>query len=157
MNDKPALRVKRLQDLDVKGKRVLVRVDYNVPLQGSAVVDKTRIVETLPTLNYLLDAGASVVLMSHLGRPGGKTDPKYSLKPVAAELEKLLGHKIRFISDCVGTNSEKSTSAMKAGDVALLENLRFHPEEEKNDAEFSKKLSEHGDLFVQDAFGTLHR
>src|SRR5437879_5583864 len=96
MNDKPALKVKRLQDLKIDGKRALVRVDYNVPLQGSTIIDKTRITETLPTLKYLLEAGASVVLISHLGRPGGKADSKYSLKPIAGELEKLLKRKIRF-------------------------------------------------------------
>ena len=157
MNDKPALRVKRLQDLNVKGKRALVRVDYNVPLEGGKVVDKTRITETLPTLKYLLEAGAGVVLISHLGRPGGKADPKYSLKPVAAELEKLLKRDVRFVPDCVGTGSEKATATVKAGEVVMLENLRFHSEEEDNDTKFSKALSKHGDVFVQDAFGALHR
>lgn len=157
MKDKPALRVKRLQELNVKGKRVLVRVDYNVPLEGAVVMDKTRIVETLPTLKYLLDEGASIVLISHLGRPAGKPDPKYSLKPVVAVLEKLLGRKVRFVPDCIGADAEKITSGLKPGEVALLENLRYHPEEEKNDPGFAKQLSRHGDLFVQDAFGALHR
>jgi 3-phosphoglycerate kinase len=157
MTDKPALKLKRLQDLTVKGKRVLVRVDYNVPMKGSKIEDNARIRETLKTLQHLIDEGAKVVLIAHLGRPKGKPEPKYSLKPVAAELGKLLKKPVAFAEDCVGPAAEKAVSALKAGDVLLLENLRFHAEEEANDAAFAKALAKNGDIFIQDAFGALHR
>lgn len=155
--NKTALKLRRIQDMDVRGKRVLVRVDYNVPLKDGNVSDATRIQETLPTLKHLLQAGARVVLISHLGRPKGAPEAKYSLKPVAAELEKLLGAKVAFAPDCVGPEAEEAVAKLKEGEVALLENLRFHAGEEKNDADFAKRLSKHGDLFIQDAFGALHR
>lgn len=157
MSDKPALRLKRVQDLTLKGKRALVRVDYNVPLKGSKIEDNARIRETVKTLEYLLEQGAKPVLISHLGRPKGKPEPKYSLKPCAAELEKLLKKPVAFAPACVGPEAEKAVAAQKAGTVLLLENLRFHAEEEANDAAFAKALSKHGDVFIQDAFGALHR
>ncbi|MBI3548404.1 MAG: phosphoglycerate kinase [Elusimicrobia bacterium] len=155
--DKKALKIRRVQEMKLKGKRVLVRVDYNVPMKGGAVTDNTRIRETIPTLKRILDEGAGIVLMAHLGRPKGTTDPKYSLKPVLPELEKLLGKKVQFSPDCVGAAAEKMTAALKPGDVVLLENLRYHSEEEENDDAFAKSLAKHGDVFVQDAFGALHR
>lgn len=155
--DKPALKVKRLQDLSLKNKRVLLRVDYNVPIKNGKVGDVSRIRETLPTLKHLIEAGAKIALVSHLGRPKGKPDPKYSLKPVVAELEKLLGAPVAFCGDCVGGAAEKAVSSLKPGGVVLLENLRFHAGEEANDPDFAKALSRLGDFFVQDAFGALHR
>ena len=157
MTDKPALKLKRLQDMTVKGKRVLVRVDYNVPMKGSKIEDNARIRETLKTLEHLTAEGAKIVLISHLGRPKGKVEAKYSLKPVAAELTKLLKKPVMFAEDCVGPIAEKAVAALKAGDVLLLENLRFHAEEEANDPTFAKALSKNGDIFIQDAFGALHR
>jgi phosphoglycerate kinase len=153
----PALKLKRLQDLDVKGKRVLVRVDYNVPMKDGKVADDTRIRETLKTLEHLLAQDAKVVLVAHLGRPKGKPEPKYSLRPAAEALSKLIKKPVAFASDCVGPEADKVVSALKPGDVALLENLRFHAEEEKNDPAFAAALAKHGDVFVQDAFGAIHR
>ena len=152
-----ALKVRRMQDLPLKGKRVLMRVDYNVPLDGSRVVDATRIKETVPTIQHLLQEGCPIVLIAHLGRPKGKPEPKYSLKPVVPVLEKLVGAKVRFGSDCVGPEAKKTVEGLKPGQIALLENLRFHAEEEKNDPSFSKALAENGEVFVQEAFGALHR
>jgi phosphoglycerate kinase len=157
MTDKPALRLKRVQDLTLKGKRALVRVDYNVPMKGAKIEDNARIRETLKTLEYLLEQGARPVLISHLGRPKGKPEPKYSLKPVAAELEKLLKKPVTFVPACVGAEAEKAVAAQKPGTVLLLENLRFHAEEEANDPAFAKALAKLGDVFIQDAFGALHR
>ncbi len=157
MTEKPALKLKRLQDVIVKGKRVLVRVDYNVPMKGGKIEDNARIRETLKTLQALMDGGAKLVLIAHLGRPKGKPEPKYTLKPVAEELAKLLKKPVAFAADCVGPEAEKAVAALKPGDVLLLENLRFHAEEEANDAAFAKALAKHGDLFIQDAFGALHR
>jgi phosphoglycerate kinase len=157
MTEKPALKLKRLQDLTFKGKRALVRVDYNVPMKGAKIEDNARIRETLKTLQALIEGGAKVVLIAHLGRPKGKPDPKYTLKPVADELAKLLKKPVAFASDCVGPEADKAVAALKPGDVLLLENLRFHAEEEANDPAFAKALSKHGDLFIQDAFGALHR
>ncbi|HVA66022.1 MAG TPA: phosphoglycerate kinase [Elusimicrobiota bacterium] len=153
----PALRVRRLQELSVQGKRVLVRVDYNVPMSEGRVTDDTRVREALPTLKHLLSAGARIVLIAHLGRPKGKPDPKYSLKPVAAVLEKLLGVPVGFAPDCVGPEAEEAAAALKPGGVLLLENLRYHAGEEANDKAFAKRLAKLGDVFVQDAFGALHR
>ena len=155
--EKTAMKLQRLQDLDVRGKRVLVRVDYNVPVKEGRVTDATRIRETLPTLKHLLQAQARVVLISHLGRPKGAPEKKYSLAPVAPELEKLLGSPVRFVGDCVGPEVDQAVGEMKAGDVLLLENLRFYGGEEKNDPAFAAQLARHGEVFVQDAFGTLHR
>jgi len=147
-----------IRDLDLSGKRVFIRVDFNVPLEKGAVSDDTRIRETLPTLRLAIDRGARLVLASHLGRPKGKVDPKYGLQPVAARLKELLGKDVAFASDCVGPDAEAKSKALKNGEVLLLENVRFHPEEEKNDAEFAKKLAALCDqLFVCDAFGSAHR
>ena len=155
--DKPALKLRKLQDMSIKNKRVLVRVDYNVPLKGGKVEDNARIRETLPTLKHLVGGGAKVVLVSHLGRPKGKPEAKYSLKPVSAELSKLLDQPVTFVADCVGAVAEKAAAALKPGGVMICENLRFHSGEESNDPDFGKALSKLGDHFVQDAFGALHR
>ena len=147
-----------IRDLDLKGKRVFVRVDFNVPLDGGKVSDDTRIRETLPTLRLAVERGGRLVLASHLGRPKGKADPKYSLAPVAARLQELAGKPVAFASDCIGPDAEAKSRALRDGDVLLLENVRFHPEEEANDAEFSRKLAALCDqLFVCDAFGSAHR
>jgi phosphoglycerate kinase len=147
-----------IRDLDLAGKRVFIRVDFNVPLDGSRVTDDTRIRETLPTLKLAAEKGARIVVASHLGRPKGKVDPKYSLAPVAAKLGELLGKPVAFAADCVGAEAEAKSKALKNGEVLLLENVRYHAEEEKNDAEFAKQLSQLCDgLFVCDAFGSAHR
>jgi phosphoglycerate kinase len=148
---------KTVRDMDFKGKRVLVRVDFNVPIKDSKVTDDTRIVAALPTLKYLLDQGASLVLCSHLGRPKGGPDPKYSLRPVAAYLSDLLGKPVAFADDCIGPVAQKAAQSLKAGDVLLLENTRFHPEEEKNDPEMARQLAALADTYVNDAFGSAHR
>jgi phosphoglycerate kinase len=148
---------KTVKDIDVKGKKALVRVDFNVPIKDGKVGDDTRIRAALPTIQYLLDHGASVILMSHLGRPKGGPDPKYSLKPVADYLSGLLGKPVAFANDAVGPEAEKAAAALKPGDVLLLENTRFHPEEEKNDLELARKMAALGDIFVMDAFGSAHR
>jgi phosphoglycerate kinase len=145
-------------DLKMSGQRVFIRVDFNVPLDGGKVSEDTRIRATLPTLRLAIDAGARLVLASHLGRPKGKPDPKYSLKPVAARLQELLGKPVQFATDCVGAEAEAKSKALANGDVLLLENVRYHPEEEKNDPEFSKQLAALCDgIFVCDAFGSAHR
>lgn len=148
---------KTIKDIDVKGKKVLVRVDFNVPLKENGVGDDTRIRAALPTIEYLLQQGAAVILCSHLGRPKGGPEAKYSLKPVAEHLAGLLGKKVEFASDCIGPVAEKAAVALKPGEVLVLENTRFHPEEEKNDMEMAKQLASLADLFVNDAFGTAHR
>jgi len=148
---------KSVTDIDVKGKRVLVRVDYNVPIKENKVTDDTRIVAAMPTLNYLLEHGAAVILFSHLGRPKGGPDPKFSLRPVAAHLSGLLGKPVAFADDCIGPIAEAAARALKAGDVLVLENTRFHPEEEKNDPELAKKMASLADIYVNDAFGSAHR
>jgi len=155
--DKPALKIKRLQDVNVNNKRVLLRVDYNVPMKNGVVEDLSRIRETLPTLKHLIAASARISIIAHLGRPKGKPEPKYSLKPVAVALEKLLGTSVSFAPDCIGPAAEKAAAELKPGGVLLLENLRFHAGEEANDSAFAKSLSRMGDVFVQDAFGALHR
>jgi phosphoglycerate kinase len=148
-----------IRDLQLKGQRVFIRVDFNVPTSGGVVGDDTRIRETLPTLRLAAERGARLVLASHLGRPKGKVDPKYSLAPVAARLQELLGGKsVAFAADCVGPEAEAKSKALRDGEVLLLENVRYHPEEEANDAEFSRKLAALCDgLFVCDAFGSAHR
>ncbi len=147
-----------VRDIDVRGRHVLVRVDFNVPLdEGGAITDDTRIRAALPTIRYLLDHGAAVILMSHLGRPKGKIDPKYSLKPVAERLSKLLGQPVALAHDCVGPTVMAQAKALQPGGVLLLENVRFHPEEEANDPAFAKQLAALGDIYVNDAFGTAHR
>ncbi|HUN62979.1 MAG TPA: phosphoglycerate kinase [Candidatus Sulfotelmatobacter sp.] len=147
-----------IQDLNLKGKRVFIRVDFNVPLKDGVVTDDTRIRETLPTLKVAIEKGGRLVLASHLGRPKGGPDPKYSLKPVAKKLEELLGKPVAFAADCVGAEAEAKSKALKDGDVLVLENVRFHPQEEKNDEAFSKQLAALCDgVFVCDAFGSAHR
>lgn len=147
-----------IRDLDQRGKRVFIRVDFNVPLAEGKVSEDTRMRETLPTLRLAIDRGARLVLASHLGRPKGKPDPKYSLAPVAAHLRELLGKPVEFAADCVGAEAETKSKALRDGDVLLLENVRYHPEEEANDPEFSRKLAALCDgLFVCDAFGSAHR
>src|SRR4030066_2282725 len=148
---------KSITDINVKGKRVLVRVDYNVPINDGKVVDDTRIVAAMPTLNYLLDHGAAGILFSHLGRPKGGPDPKFSLRPVASHLSGLLGKPVAFADDCVGPVAEAAAKALKPGDVLLLENTRFHPEEEKNDLGLAKQMASIADVYVNDAFGSAHR
>jgi phosphoglycerate kinase len=148
---------KTITDIDVKGKRVLVRVDYNVPIKEDKVTDDTRIVAAMPTLQYLLDHGAAVILASHLGRPKGGPDPKFSLRPVAAHLSGLLGKPVAFADDCIGPVAEAAAKALKPGEILVLENTRFHPEEEKNDPEFAKKMASLADIYVNDAFGSAHR
>ena len=148
---------KTISDIDVKGKRLLVRVDFNVPIKDGAVGDDTRIRAALPTLEYLLEHGAAVILCSHLGRPKDGPDPKYSLKPVAAHLGKLIGKPVAFAGDCIGPVAEKAAKALKPGEVLLLENTRFHPEEEKNNPEMAKQLAALADIYVNDAFGSAHR
>src|ERR1700693_119018 len=147
-----------IRDLELRGKRVFIRVDFNVPMAGDKVEDDTRIRETLPTLRYAIDQGARLVLASHLGRPKGKIDPKYTLSPVANRLRELLGKPVAFASDCVGADAEVKSKSLGHGEVLLLENVRFHPQEEANDPEFSRQLAQLCDgLFVCDAFGSSHR
>lgn len=151
-----ALDKKTVRDVEVRGKRVLVRCDFNVPLEGEKITDDRRISEALPTIKFLLDGGAVVALVSHLGRPKGPT-PEFSLKPVAKRLSELLGKDVPLLSDCVGPEVEEAVKSAQPGDAILLENVRFHPEEEKNDPEFAKQLAAPFDLYVNDAFGTAHR
>jgi len=146
-----------IKDLELASKRVFIRVDFNVPIKNGKVEDDTRIRASLPTINYALDAGASVVLSSHLGRPKGERVDKYSLRPVAEHLAELLAKPVQFADDCVGEEAEAKSSNLKPGEVLLLENLRFHPEEEKNDDAFAKQLANLCDLYVNDAFGAAHR
>ncbi len=149
--------VKTLKDLDLSGKRVLVRVDFNVPLKADVITDDTRIRAALPTLKYVLGQGGSLVLMSHLGRPNGESKPELSLRPIATRLSELLGKKVEMAPDCIGADVERMASSLQKGGVLLLENLRFHAEEEKNDPTFAEALSRVGDLYVNDAFGAAHR
>jgi phosphoglycerate kinase len=151
------MNVQSIRDLDLKGKRVLMRVDFNVPIADGRVTNDKRIEAALPTIRYALEHGARLVLCSHLGRPKGKRDEKYSLAPVATRLAELLGRDVPFVHDCVGPEVEAAVAALANGDVLLLENLRFYAEEEKNDEEFAKKLAALADVYVNDAFGTAHR
>lgn len=147
-----------IRDLDLAGKRVFIRVDFNVPLDKGKVADDTRIRETLPTLKLAMERGGKLALASHLGRPKGKVDPKYTLAPVAARLQEMLGKPVEFASDCIGADAESKSKALPNGGVLLLENVRYYPQEEANDPEFSKKLAALCDgLFVCDAFGSAHR
>jgi phosphoglycerate kinase len=153
------MRKQTVRDIDPSGKTVLVRVDFNVPLdkETGQVLDNTRIRAVLPTIRYLTERGASVVLLSHLGRPDGQPDPKFSLRPVADELARLLGKPVAFATDCVGSEAEQVVRGLQPGQIALLENVRFHAEEEKNDSAFAARLASLGQLYVNDAFGTAHR
>ncbi len=144
-------------DVDVQGKRVLVRVDFNVPIENGKVLDDWRLRATLPTIRYLTERGAKVILLSHLGRPKGKRDEQFSLRPVAQRLSELLGQPVQFADDCVGEVAEQAVAQLQAGEVLLLENLRFHAGEEANDETFAQRLARLGDVFVNDAFGAAHR
>src|SRR3989440_2941996 len=150
-----------IKNVNVRDKRVFVRVDYNVPLDekdGQMVItDATRITETLPTLRLLIEQGGKLVLAAHLGRPKGKREPSMSLRPVAIKLADLLGCNVAFVDDCIGDKVEKTVGVMKPGDVLLLENVRFHSEEEANDSAFAEKLAKVADVYVNDAFGAAHR
>ena len=147
-----------IADLDIKGKRLFIRADFNVPLDEDLnITDDRRVRSTLPTINYAIDEGAKIILTSHLGRPKGKADKRYSLAPVAKRLQRLLRKEVLFLTDCIGPDVEDAVSKMKEGDIVLLENLRFHPEEEKNDEKFSEALSKLADYYINDAFGAAHR
>ena len=148
---------KTVEDIDVAGKRVLVRCDFNVPLKDGVITDENRIVGALPTITYLKDHGAKVILCSHMGRPKGEFNMKYSLAPVAARLSEKLGVEVALASDVIGPDAKAKAAALNDGDVMLIENVRFHKEEEKNDPEFAKELASMADIFVNDAFGTAHR
>ena len=148
---------KTVADIDVKGKRVLMRADFNVPLEGAQITDDRRITQAMPTIKSIIDRGGRLVLMSHLGRPKGGSEAKYSLKPVADRLTELLGKPVAFVNDCIGPAVDTAIAALKDGDVLLLENLRFHKEEEKNEPNFARQIAKNGDIFVNDAFGTAHR
>ena len=148
---------KTVRDIDVAGKKVLVRVDFNVPIQDGKVGDDTRIRAALPTINYLLDHGASLILCSHLGRPKGEPDPAFSLQPVAVYLGDVLGQQVLFAEDCIGPLAEKAAQQLQPKDVLLLENTRFHAGEKKNDPEMAKQLASLADIYVNDAFGSAHR
>lgn len=148
---------KTVKDVDVRGKRVLVRVDFNVPLSDGAVADDTRVRAALPTLRYLVDHGARVIVMSHLGRPKGEPDPQYSLRPVRRVLQRLLGRNVVFVDDIVGPEAAEAVDRMVDGEILMLENVRFHPGEKSNDPEFAKRLASLADLYVNDAFGAAHR
>jgi phosphoglycerate kinase len=148
---------KTVKDVDVKGKRVLVRVDFNVPIADGAVTDDTRVRAALPTIRYLIDHGARVILCSHLGRPKGEPDPQYSLKPVRRVLQRLIGRNVAFSPETVGPEAEEAVSRMIDGEILMLENLRFYPGEKGNDPEFAKALAALADIYVNDAFGAAHR
>ncbi len=147
---------KTVRDVDVANKRVLVRVDFNVPIRNGQISDDRRIREALPTIQYLLDRGATVILMSHLGRPKGR-DPEFSLRPVAERLSQLLGRPVHFFDDCIGEAVEQGVLNLPPNAVALLENVRFYPQEEANDPEFARALARLGEVYVNDAFGSAHR
>jgi phosphoglycerate kinase len=149
--------LRTVRDADVQGKRVLVRVDFNVPIESGKVLDDWRLRATLPTIRYLTERGAKVILLSHLGRPKGKRDEQFSLRPVAQRLSELLGQPVQFADDCVGEVAEQTVARLQAGEVLLLENLRFHAGEEANDDSFAQQLARLGDVFVNDAFGAAHR
>ena len=148
---------KTVADVDVKGKRVLMRVDFNVPIEDGQITDDRRIAQALPTIKSVIDRGGRVILMSHLGRPKEGADPRFSLRPVGEHLSQLLGKPVRFVNNCIGLEVEQAVNAMQDGDVVLLENLRFLKGEEKNDPNFAAQLAKLGDVYVYDAFGTAHR
>src|SRR4030042_6687505 len=150
--------IRTVDQIDLKGKRVFIRVDFNVPQdEKGAITDDTRILLSLPTLRFVMEAGGKAIWASHLGRPKGKKDPKYSLAPVAERLSQLAGKKVIFAKDCIGEEVQKQIEPMKEGEVLLLENLRFHPGEEKNDEAFSKPLASLCEVYVNDALGAAHR
>lgn len=147
-----------INDVELKGKRVLVRVDFNIPLDENLnITDDIRITSSLPTINKIISEGGKAILMSHLGRPKGGPNPKYSLKPTAVRLAELLGKEVKLAPDCIGDDAKSMVDNMEDGDVLILENVRFHAEEEKNDPEFARKLAELGDVYINDAFGSAHR
>lgn len=148
---------KLITDIDVRGKRILVRVDFNVPIKDGQVADDTRIRAALPTIQYLLDHGAAVILCSHLGRPKEGPEAKYSMRPTAVRLAELLGKKVLFVEDCIGPLAEKAAGELKAGEVLVLENTRFYKGEEKNDPQIAQGLAKLADIYVNDAFGSAHR
>ena len=152
-----ALNKKTVEDLEVSGKRVLVRCDFNVPLKDGVITSDKRIVASLPTIKYLIDNNAKVILCSHLGRPKGEFKPEFSLAPVAVRLSELLGKEVKMATDVVGESAQALAASLNDGDVMIIENVRFHKEETKNDPEFSKKLADLADLYVNDAFGSAHR
>lgn len=146
-----------LKDVELKGKTVLMRVDFNVPIKDGTIGDDNRIVQALESINYVVERGAKLILTSHLGRPGGEPSPEFSLKPVADHLATLVDVPVHFSEDCIGETAEKTINAAQEGEIVLLENVRFHPEEKQNDPKFAMKLATHADLFVNDAFGSSHR
>lgn len=146
-----------IRDIDVKGRRVFVRCDFNVPLDNGRITDDTRIAAAVPTLRHLLEAGAKVVVASHLGRPKSGPEPRFSLAPVAQDLTAKLGQPVAFVPDCIGPEVEAAVAALNPGEILLLENVRFHPGEEKNDPQLSRAFASYADIFVNDAFGTAHR
>ncbi|MCS7208121.1 MAG: phosphoglycerate kinase [Fimbriimonadales bacterium] len=148
---------KTVRDIEVQGKRVLVRVDFNVPIHDGVITDDRRIRESLPTIEYLLEQGATVILMSHFGRPKGQRDPQYSLRPVAERLSQLLQRPVQFLEDCIGEAVEQAVQSLPRGSVVLLENVRFYPQEEANDPAFARALAQLGEVYVNDAFGSAHR
>jgi phosphoglycerate kinase len=148
---------KSVADVDVRGKRVLMRVDFNVPIEGGKITDDRRIAQALPTIKDVIGRGGRLILMSHLGRPKGGPEAKYSLKPAAEKLSELLGKPVKFAEGCIGPVVEQLANSLKDGEALLLENLRFHKEEERNDPNFAKQLAKLGDVYVNDAFGTAHR
>ena len=151
------MRFKRLEDADVRGKRVLLREDLNAPMKNGAIADETRITAVLPTLRWLREHGARTVILSHLGRPDGKPDPKLSLRPIAARLAELLETPVGFVDDCIGDAAVAASNALAGGGFVMFENVRFHPEEEADDPGFARELARSGDLYINDAFGTAHR
>ena len=148
---------KTVADVDVKGKRVLMRVDFNVPVEDGKITDDRRIVQALPTIKDVINRGGRLILMSHLGRPKKGPEAKFSLKPTVDRLSQLLGKPVQFATDSIGPAVEKQANALKDGEVLVLENVRFHPQEEKNDPAFAQQLAKLGDVYVNDAFGTAHR
>ena len=157
LKERYIMQLNTIREADLKGKRVLIRVDFNVPLKNGVVTDNTRIKAALPTVKYILEQGASLVVMSHFGRPKGQKNPDFSMAPIAKEFEKLLGVPVKLAPDVIGSEVEAEVKALKPGEVLLLENVRFYKEEEGNDPEFSKTLASYGDIYCNDAFGTAHR
>lgn len=146
-----------LKDVELKGKTVLMRVDFNVPISGGKITDDNRVVQALESIRFIIEAGAKLILTSHLGRPAGEASPEFSLRPVAEHLKSLIDVPVHFAEDCIGEKADRVIEKAKDGEIVLLENVRFHPEEKKNDPGFAKKLAAHADLFVNDAFGSSHR